>query len=453
MVPLGRVRGSLRHAVSTWVGLFGMLFVLGACVGVGIVALERQIKSEAVHEATSAGQGIARLTVQRNINPLQPGRTLTSASVRDLNGDVDQLVGGGIVLGLSVQRSDGTVIFGRGQRVSAAAFQGAVNELRGAGDPVAVKRTLALTSRRGSPRVSVYDVAIPLRSTASSTAGVVVGLVLPAKTFGSSTWLPQALTAIVVLVFVIAAAGLVLLRRRLLSREFAARHDPLTGLGNRSLLESTAEALLDSRQEVTLLLLDLDGFKRVNDTLGHAAGDELLGEIGGRMASGFRENDIVARMGGDEFAVLLPGLSSDSARAAAKRLLSVVQGNYVINGVALDAEASVGFATAPLDGTTSASCYGRPTAPWTRPSEASSGSPDTARSTPTRLSATWPCSWICALRFPAASSSCITSRLSHCNPTKTISSKHLCAGIIRRKDSSGPAGSSVLPKTPRSSIH
>jgi diguanylate cyclase len=109
--------------------------------------------------------------------------------------------------------------------------------------------------------------------------------------------------------------------RELLRRE--ARHDPLTGLANRTLFgEKTAAALAASRRNVAVLLIDLDDFKAVNDSLGHAAGDQILVIAAERISRSVRDNDLVARLGGDEFAVLLTNsIDSQDAAGTASRIL------------------------------------------------------------------------------------------------------------------------------------
>jgi diguanylate cyclase (GGDEF)-like protein len=136
-----------------------------------------------------------------------------------------------------------------------------------------------------------------------------------------------------------------------------AQHDTLTGLPNRALLADNAERMLAAARaggtHCALVLLDLNGFKNVNDTLGHAAGDQLLLEIGTRLADSVRSSDCVARLGGDEFVVLLDKLDGeiDSGRLAAS-LVERVSIPVTIDGLRLAVEACAGVAIFPNDGTT-----------------------------------------------------------------------------------------------------
>ncbi len=135
-----------------------------------------------------------------------------------------------------------------------------------------------------------------------------------------------------------------------------ATHDALTGLPNRVLLRDRIEQALASASrtsgEVAVLLIDLDRFKEINDTLGHSYGDELLCQVGPRLESVLRQGDTVARLGGDEFAVLLPVVDgAEEAQAVAERLRGALHRRFEVQGVALDLEASVGIALSPWHGT------------------------------------------------------------------------------------------------------
>ncbi|MBZ9712660.1 GGDEF domain-containing protein [Deinococcus multiflagellatus] len=128
-----------------------------------------------------------------------------------------------------------------------------------------------------------------------------------------------------------------------------ATHDPLTGLPNRALfLEGLDQALGRAGPEpLALLFLDLDGFKAVNDTLGHAAGDELLREVARRLRAGVRESDLLARLSGDEFVVMLRGLDEGGATQVGARLLGALQGTVWLGAEAVQVGASCGCALYP----------------------------------------------------------------------------------------------------------
>ncbi len=141
-----------------------------------------------------------------------------------------------------------------------------------------------------------------------------------------------------------------------LNREYQALHDHLTGLPNRTLLlRRTAEALTEAGRtgaKCGFLLLDLDRFKEVNDTLGHPLGDGLLQVIAYRLARSVRPGDMVARLGGDEFAVLLPAVRTIGvAREVAARLRAALAEPVRMEGMSFEIEASVGIALYPDDGT------------------------------------------------------------------------------------------------------
>jgi diguanylate cyclase (GGDEF)-like protein/PAS domain S-box-containing protein len=135
-------------------------------------------------------------------------------------------------------------------------------------------------------------------------------------------------------------------------REHDALHDPLTGLANRrNLFTSLDHAIVRARangERLALLLIDLDRFKELNDTLGHHVGDELLRDIRPRLLGADCEVDLLARLGGDEFAVLLPASGSCShAAEAAGRIRAAIERPFLYEGMTLLLEASVGIAIYP----------------------------------------------------------------------------------------------------------
>lgn len=143
-------------------------------------------------------------------------------------------------------------------------------------------------------------------------------------------------------------------KRSELRLNYLAQYDPITGIPNRQyfndqLSRATARARREARK-VALLFLDLDGFKVVNDTLGHDAGDALLREIAARLRASVRAGDVIARLGGDEFAVLLEGMNGPrEVEALAKGLLKVISEPCHIEGRQVMVTTSIGITMYPND--------------------------------------------------------------------------------------------------------
>src|SRR3954468_7343127 len=138
-------------------------------------------------------------------------------------------------------------------------------------------------------------------------------------------------------------------------RERQAVHDALTGLPNRALLHERAPAALADAartgRAVAVMLLDLDHFKEINDTLGHRVGDNLLRAVATRLGSTLREGDLVARFGGDELAILVSGMAgADDGVVLAERVLTVLREPFFVDGVRLQTQASIGIAVWPDHG-------------------------------------------------------------------------------------------------------
>src|SRR6185369_7875056 len=136
---------------------------------------------------------------------------------------------------------------------------------------------------------------------------------------------------------------------------FQAQHDALTGLPNRLLLEDRLrQAFYTATRQgsgVGLLLIDLDRFKQVNDTLGHHTGDALLCEVARRLGGALRGGDTLARMGGDEFTLVAAGLKHpDDAARVAQRVLELLAAPFSVEGREFFLSASIGIAVHPQDG-------------------------------------------------------------------------------------------------------
>ncbi|HEV2373836.1 MAG TPA: EAL domain-containing protein [Streptosporangiaceae bacterium] len=161
-------------------------------------------------------------------------------------------------------------------------------------------------------------------------------------------------SALLVLLFVLPLVAIHANAAVSLQREYQAHHDELTGLPNRTfLLRKSTQALADAArtaERAGFLLLDLDRFKEVNDTLGHCVGDNLLKVVATRLAHSVRPGDMVARLGGDEFAVLLPCVPDRSvAMEVAARLRACLVQPIELEGMSFEVEASVGIALYPDD--------------------------------------------------------------------------------------------------------
>jgi len=136
--------------------------------------------------------------------------------------------------------------------------------------------------------------------------------------------------------------------------QYLAHYDVLTGLPNRSQLHERARHLLEqartSRTPMALMMLDLDHFKDINDSLGHTVGDALLSELALRLTSCLRDGDLVARLGGDEFIFVLRNVGSSEASDVARKLLDMTGRAYTVGLHDLKVSASIGIAMYPEDG-------------------------------------------------------------------------------------------------------
>ncbi|HEX7299887.1 MAG TPA: bifunctional diguanylate cyclase/phosphodiesterase [Solirubrobacteraceae bacterium] len=180
----------------------------------------------------------------------------------------------------------------------------------------------------------------------STFAALAVGVLV----YGQTTPLNYGAIGLAVLALVTLMVRMALLLKETaalaVSRKLSLTDD-LTGLGNRRSFGAEVESAIASRRPFALLMIDLDQFKELNDTLGHHLGDELLGSVGPRLESTMRQGDVVARLGGDEFGVLLRGADIEDAITAAGRLRTALGRPFPLAGISLHVGASVGIAVFP----------------------------------------------------------------------------------------------------------
>jgi diguanylate cyclase (GGDEF)-like protein len=326
--------------------------VLAAAVGVsGIRGLQQQITQRAQRSAELSAALVTSLTVNRNLVLDAHGSPSFEPAARaDMDADVGELQRRDEVSGLEVWAADGRLLYADlGHPVVERTMPAAelARALKGA--------SFTLESDDEGRDHATLDVFLPIDVQDDGSVDVVVETLLPRDPINdeitrSTRWLYGGAAVVVLLT----GAWLLRLRRRHRAHQHAATHDPLTGLGNRALLSDRAAATLGGGPQegkTALLLIDLDGFKEVNDVLGHHVGDELLVAVGQALPAGCRDSDTVVRLGGDEFAVLTAGLpTSGAAVETASRLLEKLREPVTIGGVTVETDASIGVALAPDHG-------------------------------------------------------------------------------------------------------
>jgi diguanylate cyclase (GGDEF)-like protein len=266
--------------------------------------------------------------------------------------------------GLLVFSNESTTVGGTTQPSAAltAAWQGHEGSelLLHGSDEAATPHEQRLLRKYGD----LMEIYIPIRVTSNPPITVAAEAFVPmapvqgqirADTHSMVLLLAGGLLVLYLGLFRLVASASRRLRRQSDENRHLALHDTLTGLPNRALLrDRTDQAVLSCHRtgrHVTLMLLDLDRFKEINDTLGHHHGDSVLARIGERLQHVLRDGDTVARLGGDEFAVLIPDLpSSGAALHVGEKILAALDEPFDVDGVSLTVGASIGIAHAPEHG-------------------------------------------------------------------------------------------------------
>jgi diguanylate cyclase (GGDEF)-like protein len=332
--------------------------VLGSLAAVGVVLAVRlsHLSSDSNRaDVVGHAQGVAMPAVSTSLGNGSGGPP-TPAQLTALDASVAKVIASGRLISLAIYDVTGNRVYGRGPGpyVTAAGFLDGVlrSGPQTADVPGGVRVVLPLPPPPRPPGPAPSAPSARSAASGAPPAPLVLEVVVPFGALGG----PGAsalgwLLAVGVLALGVTGASLITLQRRMRHQSYQATHDQMTGLGNRTLLDEHAD-LLRGGAPAALLLMDLDGFKAVNDSLGHAAGDHLLCQVAGALGKRVRPADLLVRLGGDEFAVLLPGADEEVARAAAERLLGAVRATFVVHGVSVDTDGSIGVALAPRDGST-----------------------------------------------------------------------------------------------------
>ncbi len=352
-------------------GLFGKFGLIGLVplVGLGLVLaqlLQGQMEKQALTNAREAAVLTSRLGVQPLISPRDLRNGISSEHMDALLAVVRAGKADGRLVRLKVWSPSGEIVFsddrsliGRRQPV------GGDLEMALAGEVLAeVEGVEGAEYADDRLRGSFIETYVPLHfSPGARPAGVIELYLSYASVEGAiqsgtrSIYLAIAVTLLLLYaaLFRIAVGASRTLRGEAAAKEHQALHDPLTGLPNRLLLKDRIEQAVAAAgrdgHSAALMLLDVDHFKEVNDTLGHHAGDLLLQELASRLKDALREVDTVARLGGDEFAVLLPETrSAATAAGVAAKLLERLEAPFALGEISVNVEACVGIALSPEHG-------------------------------------------------------------------------------------------------------
>jgi diguanylate cyclase (GGDEF)-like protein len=366
-----RTMGTFRLPLRPRLGLVGKFAVVSLVpiMLLGIVlahVLRAEIRQRALVNARQSAALLDQSLVQPRLTASDLTNGLSATRVRTLDRALQASLAGKQIARIKVWNRDARAVYATDHAIIGHTFP-ASDELRKAlsGNTASEVSNLRAAENAGDRRFGqLLEVYTPLRFSAGGPPAGAFELYLPYSpiqaaikhdTTELSLVLLGGLALLYLALFPIVASASRRLRHQAAENKHMALHDPLTDLPNRSLFQDRAEqAILATRRHpgrVGLMLLDLDRFKEVNDTLGHHNGDLLLKEIGQRLRIGLRESDSIARLGGDEFGVLLPTIAdANAALAVAEKIRQALREPFALEGITLDLDASVGIALYPDHG-------------------------------------------------------------------------------------------------------
>jgi diguanylate cyclase (GGDEF)-like protein len=327
------------------------------------VVLVNGYEREAFAAGLKQGRAQAAVIQEMAIAPALRGgdldNGLSAAELERLQSATDLAIYNGSVVRMRVRSFAGQVAFSD-DGSTASAIPASHPAFRNAS---AGQTDVAIVAHPDDSASQVIRVLQPIVAKASGQSAGVLELYLPYRAIAAQTqlqvsrtyWrLAGGLAALYAVLALIAWSTTRALRRHAAQREHESLHDPLTGLPNRKLFRVRAEdATQRGRrgEQGAVVLVDLDHFKEVNDTLGHHAGDEMLNVVAQRLTGALRTDDTVARLGGDEFGLILPCLGDEAlVRELLTRVDEALTAEFMIGSVTLTVEASYGVAFYPAHG-------------------------------------------------------------------------------------------------------
>jgi diguanylate cyclase (GGDEF)-like protein len=357
------MRGLTRRLRLRRPGLLGRFTVLSllAVTVMGLVlaqTLEIQIRQRALHNASQSADLIGRFGIQPQLSGTDLNRPLAVEAIDALDALLRAGYASDDVTGISIMSPSGRVVY-------SSDFEQIGHTLDDDGVAPALRGEHVTAVKHMGGR-KVIDADVPLRLDDSGRPGGVLearlsyaptAAVIRRDTRRLYLVLFVGLVALWAAMYRIAAGASRELRRQSADNAYQARHDSLTGLPNRhafyEAVDRAIAAALAGGPRTAAMIIDLDRFKEVNDTLGHHSGDILLRQAAERLKEALRDSDLLARLGGDEFAVLLPTVSSvDQATEVANRIRAALEHPFEIQDITVHVGASVGIAIAPDHGRT-----------------------------------------------------------------------------------------------------
>jgi diguanylate cyclase (GGDEF)-like protein len=330
----------------SWPAAVAVVVVILVGAEVVLRAAERSIRAGVVAERVLAAKLVITLTVDHHVaEEAWAAGTIGADARAELDQDVGRLRERGEIVGLDIWGRDGTLLYAD---VDHPASETALPDDHLAraleGEPFVVNQD----RHRGVRSLAVFQLADPARD--GEWEGVVEVLLPESAVDDAVASTSDRVRSVVVGVAALVVVMLLALRRRFRRHALAAETDPLTGLANRVRLTRLAHPTEIGRtagEATSLLMIDLDGFKRVNDAFGHVIGDDVLVEVGRRFRVAVDDAPSLVRLGGDEFALMIhaPEHALDAASAAtADLLIGCLRDPITIGAIAVQVGASIGYA-------------------------------------------------------------------------------------------------------------